>query len=265
VAADAVNRVRTDLLKRYGADPEGLATAKLSAQQIRNIRNDMGTVADPARTIKPNTRRQALQQIYSVLNKEIDDVAAETRGVNLKDFKARNRQISTLIPVRDSLLARAEAEADFGIMKRAKAAPGNAVRRAIREVAYDVSEAPPVPGAVAGALSRPGGEPAPTRLAPSQEMIYQRWRASLPKELQFEGDYDLRGFFKENPNFSAKPGEHMTDRFKLPNHPTFSNESKYYNDETKHLGGHWDGDVFIPNDPKFKQRVDESGPLASAP
>lgn len=134
VAADAVNRVRTDLLKRYGSSPEGLETAKLTAQQIRNIRNDMGTVADPARTIKPNTRRQALGKIYQVLNQEIDDVAANTSGVKLDEFKQRNRQISTLIPVRDALKHRAEAEAEMSLGAKIKRIPGDVVRRGAREL-----------------------------------------------------------------------------------------------------------------------------------
>jgi len=73
---------------------------------------------------------------------------------------------------------------------------------------------------------------------------YQTWRSKLPKNLQYEGDYDLRGFYKENPNFSAKEGEHMTDKFKKPNHPTFSNESKYYREGMK--AGKWEGDKYIP-------------------
>lgn len=100
-----------------------------------------------------------------------------------------------------------------------------------------------------------------TSLTPDAEGKYQLWKSTLPPRLQFEGDYDLRGFFQKNPNFSVNtPGEHMTDEFKLPNHPTFSNESRYYNEKTQHLGGRWYGDVYIPNDPRFKQRVDESVP-----
>jgi hypothetical protein len=99
-----------------------------------------------------------------------------------------------------------------------------------------------------------------TKLSPSEERRYQAWKATLPERLQYEGDYDLRGFWKKNPTFSVdQPEQHMTDEFKLPNHKTFSNESRYYNDRTKHLGGHWEGDIFIPNDTRYKQRVDESG------
>lgn len=102
-----------------------------------------------------------------------------------------------------------------------------------------------------------------TTLAPDEEKAYQAWKGTLPPRLQYEGDYDLRGFYKKNPTFAVdKPGQHMTDEFKLPNHPTFSNESAYYNDDTKHLGGRWaqgrGGNwTFVPNDPAHKQMVHE--------
>lgn len=160
-AADAEANRLARMTSKAERDFNRLTTSKkdpvdvrLSAQQVRNIRNDMGTVADPARTIKPNTRRKALVRIYGVLNKEIDDVAANTRGVNLSEFKARNRRISTLIPVRDALRARAESEADLGFMARMKAKPGKAIGRAIREADYAGSELPPVAPEVVGAVTR---------------------------------------------------------------------------------------------------------------
>lgn len=152
VEADAVNRVTTDLLRRYGSGEAGLAEAKLTMSQIRNIRNDMGTVADPARNIKPNTRRQALSKVYAILNKEIEDVAANTRGVDVEALAARNRQISTLIPIRDTLAERAAKLADKdapGLIQRAKQAPGRAVDRLKREADYAISRIP-VRGELAG-------------------------------------------------------------------------------------------------------------------
>ena len=101
-----------------------------------------------------------------------------------------------------------------------------------------------------------------TALFPAQESAYQTWRSKLPKRLQYEGNYDLRGFWKENPKFTAVEGQHMTDKFKLPNHPTFSNESQYY-DETPGQGGYWKGGTFVPN-PKIgpaMQKKRNGGPL----
>ena len=144
VAADAVQRMRTDLLKRYGSGPEGLATAKLTAQQIRNIRNNLSTVMDPARAIKPNTRRAAEAKIHQLLNKEIEDVAADTRGVDVDALRARNRQISTLIPVRNALAERAEklTDRDISIVGLAKETAKNAPKRLAREIDYRLSRIP---------------------------------------------------------------------------------------------------------------------------
>lgn len=113
---------------------------------------------------------------------------------------------------------------------------------------------PPVKRALGGSLG--------TALLPMQEQAYQSWRGKLPARLQYEGNYDLKGFWRENPRFTATEGQHMTDKFKLPNHPTFSNESQYY-DETPGQGGYWKGDTFVPN-PKIgpaMQKKRNGGPL----
>lgn len=108
--------------------------------------------------------------------------------------------------------------------------------------------------------------PRGTHLSPRDEAGYQHWKATLPKRLQYEGDYDLRGFYKKNPQFSVDvPGQHMTDEFKLPNHRTFSDESKFYNPGTMRFGGHWTGDVYNPNSLQYKQRVDEGQPTPESP
>jgi hypothetical protein len=111
-----------------------------------------------------------------------------------------------------------------------------------------------------------------TALAPDEETAYKKWKATLPPRLQSETDYDLRGFFKENPTFSVNtPGQHMTDKFKLPNHETFSNESKYYNDQTAIKGGTWSEgpngtSIFTPNDPKRQPIVEDAeGNRVAAP
>jgi hypothetical protein len=140
------------------------ADVRLGAQAIRNMRNDMGGVIDPARTIKPNTKRQALGDIYGILNKEIEDVAANTSGVDVAALKMRNRRISTLIPVRDALKARAESQGEQTLMQKAKRLPGDAIRRATREVDYAIGDLPAVPASVPVGVARdrqpPVGVPA---------------------------------------------------------------------------------------------------------
>ncbi len=114
-------------------------------------------------------------------------------------------------------------------------------------------------GQDAGPVRPPDVTSPRTSLDPSMEAKFQQWKATLPTRLQSDSDYDLRGFFRKNPNWSLdQPDAHMTDEFKLPNHPTFSNESRNFNPETKHLAGKWNGDVFVPFDSRYKRRTDES-------
>lgn len=92
-----------------------------------------------------------------------------------------------------------------------------------------------------------------TKLDPTEEQSYNTWKSTLPTRLQSEVDYDLKGFWKENKDWSPNnPDAHMTDKFKLPNHPTFSSESQYYNPKTKKYGGNWIetdfGTVYKAND-----------------
>jgi hypothetical protein len=74
-----------------------------------------------------------------------------------------------------------------------------------------------------------------TQLTPEQEAAYQQWRISLPPELQNEQDYDLRGAFLESAQADGRA--HMTDRFKKPNHITFSEGSQY--STAQQPGGRW--------------------------
>ncbi len=103
-----------------------------------------------------------------------------------------------------------------------------------------------------------GGNVKGTKLQSAEEKKYQQWRTTLPTNLQYEGDYDLRGFYKDNPTWSPNiPGQHMTDRYKLPNHPTFSNESMYYLPANKDSAGYWQGNMYIPYNPAVKDTVKE--------
>lgn len=90
-----------------------------------------------------------------------------------------------------------------------------------------------------------------TELGAADETLYQEWKQTLPKQLRSEEDYDLRGYYKETGGEDAEG--HLTDKYKKPNHPTFSAESKYYK---KGLwAGKWDedGNFIIPMDtPKEK-------------
>ncbi len=74
-------------------------------------------------------------------------------------------------------------------------------------------------------------------------------------------DYDVQGFFKSGKTLM---GGHGTDKFKKPNHSTFSNESMYSGSKTRtgkgvYEGGAWgkrDGrDTFTPHKSMFKNKT----------
>lgn len=122
-----------------------------------------------------------------------------------------------------------------------------------------------VPGSLPANADPSGNTPAVplTHLLPGQERDFQAWERTLPQRLAETNDYDLRGFWKSQPEFRLdKEGQHLTDEFKLPNHDTFSNESRYYNADTAPYGGRWDEHKdhswsFLPNDTTKKSRIDE--------
>jgi hypothetical protein len=77
-----------------------------------------------------------------------------------------------------------------------------------------------------------------TKLAPEEEPKFQEWKAKVaPKDSG--QDYDWRGFWKAGSELDKKTG-HGTDKFKKPNHPTFSDQSQYSTSETP--GGKWGKD-----------------------
>lgn len=85
-----------------------------------------------------------------------------------------------------------------------------------------------------------------TFLGVAEEGLYQERKKSLPKALQSEEDYDLRGAYKAGLLDNIEEGMHLPDTFKKPNHITFSKESKYYEDGM--WAGEWTeaGDFMIP-------------------
>jgi hypothetical protein len=97
--------------------------------------------------------------------------------------------------------------------------------------------------------------PQTTVLPPAQEQAYRQWMDKIGHtrdrgyrvDENFNGqDYDYRGYFQENGPVDLAQGEHLTDTYKLPNHETFSAESKYAKGEDAARAGHWQGDTFVP-------------------
>lgn len=109
------------------------------------------------------------------------------------------------------------------------------------------------------------------KLSESDEKKFKDWygRLSEYKGLNPNPDdasqyYDYRGFWKENPELVERmlnddPDAHFVDTYKLPGHPTFSNESKYGG---KELGGEWvvgdDGRGYYKPSPYTSSYIDRT-------
>ena len=85
-----------------------------------------------------------------------------------------------------------------------------------------------------------------TKLDPDQEKTFQSWYKRTSSKLGLDPDpdgaqqfYDYRGFYKENGDVPMVEGQHFTDTYKLPGHPTFSNESKYADFYNRDQQGYW--------------------------
>ncbi len=80
-----------------------------------------------------------------------------------------------------------------------------------------------------------------TKLSSKDEEKFQSWKKKNAPNDSGE-DYDLRGAYKEGLSRDSK-NNHFSDKYKKPNHPTFSDESIYAK-EAPELAGHWKGDVY---------------------
>ena len=72
------------------------------------------------------------------------------------------------------------------------------------------------------------------QLGPNTENMYKSW--AIENNIRPSNDYDMRGYFMgqmtgdPEAQSQVNPSDmqmHFTDKFKLPNHPSFSNESMY--------------------------------------
>lgn len=106
-----------------------------------------------------------------------------------------------------------------------------------------------LPGAATGAgseayASRIGGSPEDmsgrynTPLSAAQTTQFNAWAKGQGLNVDAEKhDYDIQGAWLANPELDLRKA-HGTDKFKKPNHPTFSNESQYSGLDG-YVGGQW--------------------------
>lgn len=85
-------------------------------------------------------------------------------------------------------------------------------------------------------------------LDPKREQEFQKW--AMQNKVPQSNDYDMRGFYQAMQNYdpramsSMNPNDqqmHFPDAWKMPNHPTFSTESKFYNPQTMPTTPTWQG------------------------
>jgi hypothetical protein len=101
-------------------------------------------------------------------------------------------------------------------------------------------------------------EPTPPVFDSKKEAEYRAWMKSIGHTYEqgyavnqdYTGnDYDYRGYFLKYGPAKLNEGDHLTDEFKLPSHPTFSDESIYAVGKNRARAGHWEGEKFIPPKP----------------
>jgi len=87
-----------------------------------------------------------------------------------------------------------------------------------------------------------------TALTAAEQPAFQAWKQKMaPGDSGY--DYDFKGAFKEGMTSDAASG-HWSDKFKKPNHETFSVESQYA-PQAIERAGYWTGDTYnrSPLDP----------------
>lgn len=96
-----------------------------------------------------------------------------------------------------------------------------------------------------------------TPLRDDEQAGYNEWKnKNAPNDSG--ADYDLPGAFKDG--LSPADNGHFSDKFKKPNHPTFSNESQYSRQHPELPSGSWLGDHFFPPAP-----MKDGGPINTYP
>lgn len=81
-------------------------------------------------------------------------------------------------------------------------------------------------------------------------------KALAPKPAYNDDDYDYDGYIAKYGPPDQSKGQHLTDEFKLPSHITFSDQSRYHDDNM--TGGRWlqggqDKWIFVPSAFNLKQ------------
>lgn len=110
----------------------------------------------------------------------------------------------------------------------------------LQEVKWHDAGVSPLAGIMNAPPMAPSHAPEQTPLSGDEQTQYRNWLAGngITDADNPDSHYDYPGFWKEHPDFSRAPGQHLTDEFKQHGHPTFSTESRYSR-------GPWDGVTWL--------------------
>lgn len=104
-----------------------------------------------------------------------------------------------------------------------------------------------------------------TELSPEEVTAYEAWvdaesKAQKRDVRMDQHDYDLRGAWRHRDEWTKDARGHGTDRFKKPNHPTFSDQSVYHGTESPwgwtYEGGTWGDGTYTPSRRMFVRTHD---------
>ena len=78
-----------------------------------------------------------------------------------------------------------------------------------------------------------------TALTPAEEKAFATWAKREGRDLD-QHDYDIKGAWKEltSGQMTEADNGHLGDKYKKPNHPTFSDQSVYHGVDGNY-GGYW--------------------------
>jgi hypothetical protein len=105
VVAEAYDKALARLRAQYGTDGEIIPGTKLPARAMRNYANEVGENLFTG-DVSPSIKAVAKQGVYRDVVGAIEDEGKRV-GVDVSHLRQLNKQISTLIPVRDALEDRA--------------------------------------------------------------------------------------------------------------------------------------------------------------
>lgn len=90
-----------------------------------------------------------------------------------------------------------------------------------------------------------------TVLNPVEQVVFDDW-AARNNRAGDKYDYDIQGAFRDlmSGQMTESQNKHLGDKYKKPNHPTFSNQSIYSTPEMQ--GGNWIGVDFQPSPQNLK-------------